>query len=252
MILSLSIISASTIYSLFPKMDYLPQGNKNLIFNILIPPPGMSYEERYNMGAYLMKKIEPHYNKDVDGIPGVNRAFFVSFGDFMIFGGTSMHEDRAKELIPMFIPMVNSIPSTFGITIQSGVFEDGIGEGNTVNIDISGEKIEDITNVGAQLFMATRGAVKGAQVRPVPSIELLYPEFRIKPNQDALKSLGMSSRDLGIIADVLMSGRKIGEFEQDGKKKIDLILKAKEEQIKTPEDIMSAQVASTTQSSFVG
>jgi len=243
MILSLSLISASTIYTLFPKMDYLPQGNKNLIFNILIPPPGLSYEERYNMGAYLMKKIEPHYNKDVDGVPGVNRAFFVSFGDFMIFGGTSMHEDRAKELIPMFSPMVNSIPSTFGITIQSGVFEQGIGEGNTVNIDISGEKIEDITNVGAQLFMAARGAVKGAQVRPVPSIELLYPEFRILPNQDALKSLGMSSQDLGIIADVLMSGRKVGDFEQDGKKKIDLVLKAKEEQIKTPEDIMSAQVA---------
>jgi len=243
MILTLTAISASTIYTLFPKTDYLPQGNKNLIFNILIPPPGLSYEERYNMGAYLMKKIEPHYNKDVDGIPGVNRAFFVSFGDFMIFGGTSMHEDRAKELIPMFAPMVNSIPSTFGITIQSGVFEQGIGEGNTVNIDISGEKIEDITNVGAQLFMAARGAVKGAQVRPVPSIELLYPEFRILPNQDALKSLGMSSQDLGVIADVLMSGRKVGEFEQDGKKKIDLVLKASEEQIKTPEDIMSAQVA---------
>ncbi len=242
-IISLSFLSISMIYLLFPKMDYLPPGNKNLIFNILIPPPGLSYQERYDMGTYLMKRIEPHVNKDVGEIPGLNRAFYVSFGDFVLFGGTSMHEDRAKGLIPMFRPIVNSLPSTFGITIQSGVFEDGVGEGNSVDIDISGEKIEDIANVGAQLFMATSGAIKGAQVRPVPSIELLYPEVRIKPNQDALMSLGMSSFDLGIITDVLMSGRQVGDFEQDGKKKIDLVLKAKDEQIRTPEDILSAQVA---------
>ena len=53
----------------------------------------------------------------------------------------------------------------------------------------------------------------------------------------------MSSKDLGVTIDVLMSGRKISEFEQDGKKKIDLILKANDEQIKTPEDILSAQIA---------
>ncbi|APW65060.1 acriflavin resistance protein [Poseidonibacter parvus] len=242
-ILVLGILSISTIYALFPKLDYLPQGNKNLIFNILITPPGLSYQERYDMGTYLMKKIEPNVNKDVDGTPGLNRAFFVSFGDFNLFGGTSMHESRAKELIPFFRPIVNSMPSIFGVSLQSGVFENGIGEGKTVNIDISGEKIEDIAGVGMQLFMASQGAVKGAQVRPVPSIELLYPEVRIKPNQDALKALGMSSFDLGVTVDVLMSGRKISDFEQDGKKKIDLVLKANEEQIQTPEDIMSAQIA---------
>ncbi len=242
-ILSLAAFSAGVIFMLFPKLDYLPQGNKNLIFNILITPPGLSYQERYDMGAYLMKEVEPYVNKDVGDIPGLNRAFFVSFGDFNIFGGTSMHEDRAKETIPMFRPIVNSLPSTIGISIQSGVFEDGIGEGNTVDIDISGEKIEDIANVGMQLFGATMGAVKGSQVRPVPSVELLYPEVQIAPNQDALKALGMSSNDLGIFIDVLMSGRQIGDFEQDGKKKIDLVLKADDNLIRTPEDIMAAQMA---------
>jgi len=242
-ILTLGILSASTIYLLFPKLDYLPQGNKNLIFNILITPPGLSYQERYDMGTYLMKKIEPNINKDVDGVPGLSRAFYVSFGDFNLFGGTSMHESRAKELIPFFRPIVNSMPSIFGVSLQSGVFENGIGEGKTVNVDISGEKIEDIAGVGTQLFMASKGAIKGAQVRPVPSIELLYPEFRVNPNQDALKALGMSSLDLGNTIDVLMSGRKISDFEQDGKKKIDLVLKANDEQIKTPEDIMSSQIA---------
>ena len=124
-ILVLAVFSVSVIVLLFPKMDYLPQGNKNLIFNILITPPGLSYEERYDMGAYLMKKVELNINKDVDGVPGINRAFFVSFGDFSLFGATSMHESRARELIPFFKPIVNSLPSVFGVSLQSGVFEDG-------------------------------------------------------------------------------------------------------------------------------
>lgn len=247
-IITLAVISVSAIFLLFPKLDYLPQGNKNLIFNILITPPGLSYEERYNMGAYLMKGIEPHINKDVGDIPGLSRAFFVSFGDFNIFGGTSMHEDRAKELIPMFKPLVNSMPSTIGVSLQSGVFENGIGEGNTVNIDISGEKIEDIANIGMQLFGATMQTIQGSQVRPVPSVELLYPEVKIEPNQNTLKALGMSSRDLGVTIDALMSGRIVGDYEQDGKKKIDLVLKANDEQIQTPEDIMATQIALPNQS----
>ncbi|MGD9553743.1 MAG: efflux RND transporter permease subunit [Arcobacteraceae bacterium] len=242
-ILSLAIFSVGTIFLLFPKLDYLPQGNKNLIFNILITPPGLSYQERYDMGAYLMQQIEPYVNTDVGEVPGLSRAFFVSFGDFNLFGGTSMHEDRAKELIPMFQPIINSMPSIFGVSIQSGVFEDGVGEGNTVDIDISGESIKDIANVGAQLFGATMQTIQGSQVRPVPSVELLYPEIRIYPNADALKSLNMSSQEFGVNIDVLMSGAKIGEFEEDGKKKIDLVLKGNDNLIKTPQDIMEAQIA---------
>jgi HAE1 family hydrophobic/amphiphilic exporter-1 len=243
-IVALTVISIGTIWALFPKMDYLPQGNKNLIFNILIPPPGLSYEQRYEIGDYLMKRMEPHVNKDVDGYPGISRLFYVSMGDFTLFGGTSMHEDRAKELIPLFRPIVNSLPGIFGVSIQSGVFENGIGEGNVVNVDISGEKIEDIAGVGGQLFGASMGAFQGkAQVRPVPSIELLYPEVRIIPDRDALRSVGMSSNSLGTTVDVLMNGRKIGDFEEDGKKKIDLRLKADTQQIQTPQDILNTQIS---------
>ena len=242
-IVTLTIISVGMIFMLFPKMDYLPKGNKNLIFNILIPPPGLSYNERKEMGTYLFDKIAPHVNKEVDGFPSINRGFYVSFGDFIIFGGTSGQEDRASELIPLYAPIVNSMPGIFGVSVQSGVFESGVGEGNSVDIDISGENIESIANVGGMLFGATMKAIQGSQVRPVPSIELLYPEVRLIPNRDALSALGMSSSQFGETVDVLMNGRQIGDFQQDGKKKIDMIVKADASSIQTPEDIYDAQVA---------
>ncbi|HFU75159.1 MAG TPA: efflux RND transporter permease subunit, partial [Arcobacter sp.] len=242
-IVLLGALSAGTIYYLFPKTDYLPHGNKNLIFNILIPPPGLSYEQRYEIGDYLMKEMEPYVGEVGENHPGIGRLFYVSFGDFTIFGGTAIVEDRAKELIPIFRPVINSLPGIFGVSIQSGVFERGIGKGNVVNVDISGESIEQIATVGGKLFGASMGAFKGAaQVRPVPSIELLFNEVRITPNRDILKANNMSSAQLGTTIDVLMNGRQIGDFEQEGKKKLDLILKGSDTTFSTPEDILNANI----------
>jgi len=88
-----------------------------------------------------------------------------------------------------------------------------------------------------------RREIPGVQVRPVPSIELLYPEIDITPDRDRLKACGMSSSDLGILLDVLLDGRKVGDFKQKGEKKIDLILKASDKDFSTPEDLYKAPVA---------
>jgi HAE1 family hydrophobic/amphiphilic exporter-1 len=53
----------------------------------------------------------------------------------------------------------------------------------------------------------------------------------------------MSARDLGVTLDVLMDGRKVGEFKQEGKKKIDLILKASGEDISSPEVLYEALIS---------
>ena len=236
-ILCLTFLSALSVYSLFPKMEYLPQGNRNLFFNIMIPPPGLSYQEKKAIGDSIYQQLKPHINQSLDGYPSIERLFYVAAGDFMIFGVIAHDASRIKELKPLLIPIVNSFPGIFGITKQAGVFEQGIGKGRTIDIDISGEKLEHITEVGATLFGELKQAVPNMQIRPIPSIELLYPEVLLKPNHDQLQRLGMDSLSLGIIADVLLQGRKIGEFKSDGVKKIDLILKADQGHINSPEEL---------------
>ena len=250
-ILCLTFLSALSVYSLFPKMEYLPQGNRNLYFNIMIPPPGLSYQEKKSIGDSIYQQLKPHINQSVDGYPAIERLFYVAAGDFMIFGVIARDDSRIKELKPLLIPIVNSFPGLFGITKQAGVFEQGIGKGRTIDIDISGEKLEDITRVGATLFGALKKAVPTMQIRPIPSIELLYPEVLLKPNHDQLQRLGMDSFSLGIIADVLLQGRKIGEFKSDGVKKIDLILKADQNHINSPEELYYSLVA-TPSGNLVG
>lgn len=239
----LILFSASSVWVLFPKMEYLPQGNRNLIFNIMIPPPGLSYNEGKSIGEDIYKKLEKYTKADVDGYPKIKRLFYISGGDFMLFGALSEDPSRIAELIPLFKKVANSYPGIFGISKQAGVFERGLGKGRTVNIDISGESIEELAGVAGQLFGTLHKKLPGSQVRPEPSIELLFSEVRILPDHERLNAVGLDARALGIIADVLMDGRKISEFKVDGKKKIDLILKADQADVSTPEELYNALVA---------
>ncbi len=235
--------SASSVYILFPKMEYLPQGHRNLIFNIMIPPPGFSYEENRIIGEKIWEKIEKYTKAEVDGLPQIRRVFYVAHGDFMLFGVLAEDPSRIKELKPMLKKIANSFPGIFGVSKQAGVFERGLGRGRTIDLDITGESIEEIAQVGGQLFGAMAKEMPSAQVRPEPSIELLFPEIRIIPNKERLDALDLDARSLGIIADVLMDGRKISEFKVDGKKKIDLILKADQTNITTPEALYHSLVS---------
>lgn len=243
-IIGMGATSLLAIWLLFPKMEYLPQGNQNLVLNILIPPPGLSEKESKEVGFGLYKHMKPHYEtEEVKGVPPISRTFFVSSGDFIILGMISQVEQRAGEYIPFMMPAVNSFPGIFGITLQRGVFEQGIGEGRSIDINISGDNIETLANIGGMLFGSLKQNMKGAQVRPVPSIEVLFPEAQLIPDRNALASVGMNSSSFGFSADVLLDGRKISEYVEEGQKSIDLILKSHDEQMNSPEALYMTQIA---------
>lgn len=231
---------------LFPKMEYLPQGNRNLVINILIPPPGLSYEERYGIGRQIYEQVEPHMHRDVGGVPGIKNIFYVGAERIMLFGAISTHEQRAAELIPFFSGIIRSIPGVFGVSNQAGVFQTTLGRGRTIDVDLRSEDVARTVQAGGALFGAIMQKIPGSQVRPVPSLEITYPEIRFAPERDRLQAAGMSARDLGHAIDVLMEGRKVGEFKQEGKKKIDLVLTAEGKGLATPEELAAAPIRTPT------
>jgi HAE1 family hydrophobic/amphiphilic exporter-1 len=224
-------------------MEYLPQGNRNLVINILIPPPGLSFDERKAIGEYIYRVNQPYFGKDHDGFPGLKNMFYVGAEQIMLFGAISIHEQRAGELVPLFMRTIYAIPGMYGISIQAGVFQTSLGRGRSIEVDISGDDLNRIVQVAGMLFGAIKKEIPQAQIRPVPSLELLYPEVQIFPDRDRIKAAGMSARDFGLAVDVLMDGRKIGEFKQEGQRKIDLILKASVEDVSTPEALYNSMIA---------
>jgi HAE1 family hydrophobic/amphiphilic exporter-1 len=228
---------------LFPKMEYLPQGNRNLVINLLIPPPGLSYAERRAIGEQIFAATRDYVGRDHEGYPGIQNMFFVGSEQMMLFGAISLHEQRAGELIPLFRRVIASIPGMLGVSLQAGVFQTSLGRGRTIDVDLSGEDLNRLVAAAGTMFGTILQEIPGAQVRPLPSLELLFPEVRLIPDRERLRAVGMSARDLGISVDVLMDGRDIGEFKQEGEKKIDLKLKASEVGIATPEILYKSLTA---------
>ncbi len=239
----LTFISVGSAWFLIPKSEYLPQGNRNLIISLLIPPPGLSYEEKKEIGDNFFEATKELVGKDHEGLPGIENLFYVGSDRFDIAGATSMRIQRAGELVPLFMRNINTIPGMFGVSMQAGIFQNRLGRGRTVEVDVVGDDMNQIVAAAGTMFGIIMQEIPQSQVRPLPSLELLYPEVRLIPERDSLRASGMSSGEFGVAMDVLMDGRKIGEFKEEGKKKIDLILKASEADIDTPEALYSSVIA---------
>ncbi len=239
----LILLAGGSVFFLMPQTDYLPQGNRNFVLSILVPPPGLSQQERQDIGEKLFVMAEPHLQKEHDGSPGILNMFYVARESIMLFGAMATDWDRAAELLPLFRRMIYSIPGMFGVSMQAGIFQSRIGRSRTIDVDISGDDLDRIVKVAGMMFGKAKQALPDTQVRPIPSIELSYPEVKIVPNRERLKANNMSAADLGVALDVLMDGRIVGDFKQEGRKTIDLVLKTDDDSIRTPEALYQSMIA---------
>jgi len=242
-IVTLTGLAFYTTKALIPKAEYLPQGNRNLILNILLPPPGYSINKRQEIGNYIFKTTRPYFNEEYkDGFPKIKDIFYVAGGYITLFGGISAHETEARNLIPLFNKIINSIPGVFGVSLQAGIFQNRLGRGRTVDVNVSGDNIDNILNATRVLFSSIKGLIQNAQVRPVPSLENSYPEANFIPDRSKSLANGMTEQELGLYIDVIMDGRKLGEYNPETGKKMDLVLRSDQSNVKIPEDIKDSVI----------
>ncbi|MCP5461934.1 MAG: efflux RND transporter permease subunit [bacterium] len=243
-IAALTLLSIVLIVVLIPKAEYLPQGNRNLVLNILVPPPGYSVEKRIAVGNTIFEQTAPYFKEDYkDGIPQIKYIFYVASDRMTLFGSICKHDTEAGKMIPLFTRVINSIPGIFGVSIQAGIFQNRLGRGRTIDVNVAGADLERIIAVTRQLFGMISGRIPNCQVRPVPSLETSYPEANFVPNRSKTLANGLTEVELGRYIDILMDGRIIGEYKPEGKKKIDLVLRADTKHIETPEDIQESVIA---------
>jgi len=246
-IITVGLLTGTAIliaYLLIPKAEYLPQGNRNLILNILIPPPGYSVHKRQEIGDQIFKAAKPYFEEDYkDGVPKIKNMFYVSADRITLFGAISAHETEAKKMIPFFTRLINSMPGIFGVSIQAGIFQTGLGRGRTVEVNVSGDNIDTIIQAARTLFGAISKRLPDAQVRPVPSLENSYPEANFIPDRSKTLANGLTEEELGLTVDVIMDGRKVGEYKPEQAKKIDLVLRSDATKIKVPEDVAESLIA---------
>jgi len=248
------LVTASTVLlsmKYLPNLEYLPEGNNNLIFGLIVPPPGYNLETMTGIANNIENAVRPHWVNErqkqpqqSDALPGISQFFFVSTRSMMFVGAISEDPNRVSSLIPVLQVPVFEEPGTYGFMSQPSIFGRGIGSGRKIDLDISGATLEDI------LSAAGRAAIKvfavlprqdGHQFRPNPGLELGVPEVRIVPDRLRLADNGLSAYDLSIAVDVFNDGVRVDETMFQGRA-TDITLLGPIDRVKETQEIQNIPV----------
>ncbi len=234
---------AALALALLPPMEYLPQGNRNFLFGVLMPPPSYSVAEMTTIGQAFQDRMEKHRGVEIDGAPALGRSFFVARAGFAFMGGEAHDPARIGDLVNFYRRAQSEIPGVFGFASQASLFGRGLASSRGVDVDVTGADLGAIAATGGRLMGAASQALPGAQVRPIPSLELGSPEFHVTPRRDELAKHGMSGAELGVAVDALIDGRIVGELARDGRPKLDVVVRPQGGGLATDEALATASIA---------
>ncbi len=248
---SVLLVSGVITALLLPKLDYLPDGNRNLIIGYVMPPSGYNLKTMTEIATKSEKATEPLWDiegkdKKVSGDqPFIQRFFFAAFRANAIIGAVATDPSRIDDLIPILERSLYSEPKTFAIMRKRSIFGRGIGGSRSIDLDVSGGNLEEIIAI-AQRAAGKLGKVlprrEGTRMRPRPSLSLGAPEIRVKPNPTFIADNKLSSRGLGLTLDAFNDGLRVAEITVEGER-LDLTIKGPTDHIRSTQNIEDLPIA---------
>ncbi|MGB0715369.1 MAG: efflux RND transporter permease subunit [Phycisphaerae bacterium] len=241
---------------LMPAAEYLPAGNKNLVFGFLISPPGYSVDEFRRMARIVEQGdpvdpddgIAPLWELDntlpedaarlpeveipigrtgensvVATVPPILNFFFVTFDGGAFMGGTSQEPTNVTPLVHKMNSVGSRIPGCFSVFQQTSLFSSGTSSGNNVELEVRSDDRESMQRAAAGLLRQIMAAGYGYP-RPDPNnFDLGRPEVQLVPDRAKAADLGLDVRDVGFIVESCIDGAFVGEFNDSGDK-IDMVI----------------------------
>ena len=249
-------VSILLTYSLWPKVEYLPTGNRNLVIGYMQPPPGYNIKQLMQLGERLESSFEKYWNVDPDSdaarqleYPPIADFFYVAFGGRRIFLGLrSVHTTESAKYIDLMRHAGEDLPGTIVTARQSSLFERGSDAGRNIDVEISGPELTRLVELGAHAMQKAMGTadepavIPDAQVRPIPSLDLSNPELHLVPKLVQAAEMGIDSADLGYTVDALVDGAYASDYFIGGDK-IDLTIMGKELHARRTQDLNSLPIA---------
>lgn len=234
-IVMVAIIVGGTMFAswtFLPKLEYLPEGNRNLVFGIIIPPPGYNLATTETIAQRIEKVAAPLWQAAPaaameDGTPTIQDFFFVATPGTSFVGAAAVDNQRAGDLIPVLSSPVFAEPGTFGFMTQPSLFGRGVGGGRAIELNVSGQDLNEILGVAGRAAGIVAGLLprsEGHQFRPIPGLELGAPEVRLLPNRLRLADAGLDTSSLAATVDAFNDGLRVAEITV-GSERVDLVLK---------------------------
>lgn len=231
-------VPLAVTYLFVPKADYLPEGNRNLVFAFVLPPPGSSidYMER-EMGRILAARLAPYMSGEKQ--PKVKNYFFVSFFRGTFMGARTEDPDRTAELVGVVNEVLRGFPDSIAVAKRASLFG-GLSGGNAVEVDIQSRDVAALLRGALAGLGASFQGLPGSQVRPLPGVVMAEPELRLIPDERRIAEAGWDRSTMSAVTRALGDGLFVGDYF-DGEQKRDIILRA--ESWETPEELAAIPLA---------
>ena len=238
-IIAIFSITILGIFFLKPKLEYLPEGNKNLVFGVLIPPPGYNLDTTSKIAKNIEDQIKPYFILEEGGdpvaneYPRINNFFFVSTSTRIFIGASTQNPNNIKKIIPLMEKLAFQESGTLGFINQPSIFGRTAGGSRKIDINFSGTNLNDILDIAKKAFFITNNVfpekLGTTQIRPKPGLELGTPELRFIPNMEKLSENGITVKEFANSMDAFNDGLWIDEIVADGKN-MDLRIIGKKDQ----------------------
>ncbi len=246
-----TVAASAGAWHLLPKLEYLPEGNRNLLFGVIIPPPGYNLDATTRIAEGIEDETRHLWalgeNRDQaapDEPPKIERFFFVATRARTFLGAVALTPERVAELKPILSEPVFREPGTFGFISQPSIFGRGGGDGRNIELDVSGPELDVVLQVANRAF----GKVvelfprdQGNEWRPRPGLELGAPEVRITPHRLRLSDSGITALELARTIDAFNDGLRAAQSTVDGKL-MDIVLKGRSQSIDRTQGIGSLPI----------
>ena len=248
------LISIIGIFFLKPKLEYLPEGNKNLVFGILIPPPGYNLDTTSEIAKNIENQIKPYFILEEGGdstaidYPRISNFFYVSTSTRIFIGASTEDPNNVKKIIPLMEKLAFQESGTLGFINQPSIFGRTGGGSRQIDVNFSGNNLNDILDVTKKAFFITNQVfpkkLGNTQIRPKPGLELGTPELRFIPDMEKLSENGITVREFANTMDAFNDGLWIDEIVAEGKNMDLRIIGKKNEEINVTQQIANIPIVS--------
>ena len=277
-ILIFTIGTVVGIKLLMPPLDYLPKGNRNLVFGLLIPPPGYNLDQLTKMGERIESRMKPFWEAAPDQFavetvqrgnspkedrrtkvpsfpggpptvlpPPIENYFLVSFEGRMFHGAISADKSKVADLIPLMNNAAggHNAPDAIAFSFQMPLFRVGGNTGSAIKIDLKGRDLDQVIASAQSVMFGLIGNFGPYSVNPDPAnFAMPSTELRIVPLDRALLKVGLTRRDVGLAAQANGDGILFfRDYEREGEL-LDLKVISEDANGKHPIDgILNAPIA---------
>ena len=236
-------------YWMMPKVEYLPSGNRNLVFGQLLPPPGYNLDKSLSLGEKLERDTKPYWDVDPDDpqiekldYPAIDRYFFVASTRRIFFGLRAVDGSQASRLVDLLQSRAAGLPGTITRVSQTSLFPRGMGSDRSVDIEITGPELPELVAMGQEIFAQVPVVIPRSRAFPIPSLDLQNPEVRVLLKSEQASDMGISTDELGYTVDALVDGAYATDYYRGGDK-IDLTIVGGQQFARRTQDVAGLAVA---------